>query len=384
MIRCTARCSRSAAMDFGGINMQNLAMRTSRRLALAALFSLAGLGSGPATAQAYFEGYDLSPKPGVVNLLVQPMAYPLAFISSTLQRDRILRDELKQLHLTLQVFSYRKGNDIVRSASEDGFGMAFLGDMPTVNLSTRFPIAIVGLGKRNFSSIVARDHARLEELKGRKIGYSPGSSSHLVLMRGLKAAHMTQNDVQLVALEPAEMPDALDAGAVAAFSAWEPTPSIALARNAKNRAIYKGMSTDWVVMPRAWTSAQPKAAMALTAAYIRSINWMRQSRANALTAASWVLADGSAFTGEPSRLALDKVVEIAYKDLLDVPGAPSIPSVVDGMPPLMREFAFLKEQGVIAANANADVLRAAFGYNGLKSAQADARGLRLFSFSYDQ
>lgn len=364
--------------------MRHLAMPANRRQALAALGVLAALGSGQAVAQAYYERYDLSPKPGVVNLLVQPMAYPLAFISSTLQRDRILRDELKQLNLSLQVHSYRKGNDIVRSASEDGFGMAFLGDMPTVNLSTRFPIAIVGLGKRNFSSIVARDHARLEELKGRKIGYSPGSSSHLVLMRGLKAAHMAENDVQLVALEPAEMPEALDKGAVAAFSAWEPTPSISLARNAKNRAIYKGMSTDWVVMPRAWTRAQPRAALALTAAYIRAINWMRQSRANTQAAASWVLADGSAFTGEPSRLALDKVVEIAHKDLLNVPGAPSIPSVVDGMPPLMREFAFLKEQGAIAASTSEDVLRTAFAYNGLRAAQADPKGLRLFSFAYDQ
>lgn len=364
--------------------MQHLVRPVSRRQALATLGVWAGLGADAATAQDYFERYDLSPKPGVVNLLVQPMAYPLAFISSVMQRDRLLREALQLLQLRLQVFSYRKGNDIVRSATQDGFGMAFLGDMPTVNLSARFPIAIVGLGKRNFSSIVARDHSRLEELKGRKVGYSPGSSSHLVLMRGLKAAHLTEKDVQLVALEPGEMPGALESGSVAAFSAWEPTPSIALARNTKNRAIYKGMSTDWVVMPRAWTTAQPQVALTLTAAYIRAINWMRQARANTLAAASWVLADGSAFTGEPSRLALDKVVDIAYKDLLNVPGAPSIPSVVDGMPPLAREFAFLKEQGTMAPNASEDSLRAAFGYDGLRVVQADAKRHRLFSFSYDQ
>lgn len=338
----------------------------------------------PAGAQPYYERYELAGKPGVVNLLVQPMAYPLAFISSAMQRDRVLRSELKQLNLSLQVFNFSKGNDIVKAASADGFGMAFLGDMPTVNMSVKFPIAIAGLGKRNFSSVVARDHARLEELKGQKIGYSAGSSSHLVLMRGLKAANLSEKDVQLVSLEPSQMPDAMESGAVAAFSAWEPTPSIALARNTKNRAIYKGMSTDWVVMPRQWVAAQPKAALALTAAYIRSINWMRRSKANVQAVAAWVLADGNAFTAEPSRLSLNKVTEIAYKDLLDVPGAPSIPSLVDGLPPLVREFDFLKEVGTIPAAVNADVLRGAFGYGGLKTVQTDPKGFRLFAFDYDQ
>lgn len=362
-----------------------LAFSTRRRRSLvlaAGIWVAAGIGT--ARAQEYYERYDLAPQPGVVNLLVQPMAYPLAFISSTMQRDRILRAELQRLGLRLQVFSYRKGNDIVRSATPDGFGMAFLGDMPTVNLSVRLPLSIVGLGKRNFSSIVSREYARLDELRGRKVGYSPGSSSHLVLMRGLKAARMTDQDVQLVTLEPADMPDALERGDVAAFSAWEPTPSIALARNPKNRAIYKGMSTDWVVMPRGWTQSQAGAALALTASYVRSINWMRQSRAHVLAGARWVLADGQGFTGVPSKLALDKVVEIAYKDLLDVPGAPSIPSMVDGMPPLAREFAFLKAQGSIGATIDERTLREAFGYTGLKSVQADAKTFQLFRFDYDQ
>ena len=334
-------------------------------------------------AQEYFESYDLAPKPGVVNLAVQPMAYPLAFISSAMQRDRILRVELKQQGLSLRTFNFKKGSDIVKVASANAFAMAFLGDMPTVSMSVKFPISIAGLGKRNFSSIVARDFSRLEELKGRRIGYSSGSSSHLVLMRGLKAANMTEKDVQLVSMEPAHMPDALDNGEVDAYSAWEPTPTISLARSTKNRAIYKGMSTDWVVLPRELVSRQPRVAMALMASYVRAVNWMRRSKSNVEMVARWVLADGNAFTAEPSKLGLDKAVDIAHKDLLDVPGAPSIPSQVDGMPPLLREFAFLKELGAVAPQASEDALRSAFEYSGLKKIQADPRGYRLFTFDYD-
>ena len=171
---------------------------------------------------------------------------------------------------------------------------------------------------------------------------------------------------------------------MASLSAREPTPSISKPIKAKNRAIYKGKRTDSVVLPRQWTTAQPKAALILTAAYIRSINWMRHSKANVQTVAAWVLADGNAFTAEPSRLSLNKVMEIVYKDLLDVPGAPSIPSVVDGLPPLVREFDFLKELGTISPTLNADVLRGAFDYGGLKKVQTDPKGHRLFTFDYDQ
>lgn len=337
----------------------------------------------PARAQAYFETYDLKPKPGVVTLAVQPMAYPLAFISSTMQRDRQLRKELKQQGLTLRIFSFKKGNDIVQAATADAFGMVFLGDMPTVNMSVKFPIAIAGLGKRNFSTVVARNFARLEELKGHKIGYSAGSSSHLVLMRGLKAGNMSTQDVTMVPLEPADMPDALEAGSIDAYSAWEPTPSISLAISPKNRAIYKGMSTDWVVMPRELTVKQPQVAMTLMAAYVRSINWMRRAKVNVEQAASWVLADGNAFTAMPSKLSLARAVDIAYKDLLNVPGAPSIPSLLDGVSPLVREFSFLKELGTLPSNADVELLRAAFDYNGLKKIQSNPKGYRLFVFDYD-
>jgi ABC-type taurine transport system substrate-binding protein len=216
-------------------------------------------------AEEYFDKYDLAPNKGYVDMGVQPMAYPLAFISSAMQRDRMLRANLKGLGLELRSFNFRKGNDMVNLMGSGKLEFAFLGDMPTVNTLVRTPTAIAGLGKRNFSSVVSRDFSQIESLKGKRIGYSAGSSSHLVLLRGLKAAHMQESDVTLVAMEPSQMPDALENGSIDAFSAWEPTPSISIARNSKNRAIYRGMSTDWVVVSKEFAEQQPQAALFLVA-----------------------------------------------------------------------------------------------------------------------
>ncbi len=331
----------------------------------------------------YYSQYDLKPKAGVINFAVQPSAWPLAFISSTMQHDKILRAELKQRGLSLRAFSFKKGNDIVLSSDVDSFAMSFMGDMPTVNLSLKFPISIAGLGKRNFSSVVSRDYSRLEELRGKKIAYSAGSSSHLVLLRGLKSVNLTERDVQLIPLEPANMPQALEDGTIDAFSAWEPTPAISLNKNNKNKAIYKGLSTDWVVLSKSWANKNPDLALLLMASYVRSINWMRHSGDNLHRAATWVLADFAAFTGSTSQVSIEKAIDIVRKDLLEVPGAPSIPSLVDGVPPLSREFNFLKELGRLPANASDTPLRDGFRYEGLRKIQSSPKIYRTFQFDYD-
>lgn len=337
-----------------------------------------------ARAQAYFDRYDISSQPQVVDMGVQPMAYPLAFISATMLRDKLLRQDLQRLGVALRAHPFRKGNDMLALFGGGQLEWAFLGDMPTVNALVQTPTAIVGLGKRNFSSVVSHTATQIEGLRGKRIAYSPGSSSHLVLMRGLKSAGMADTDVQLVAMEPSQMTEALESGGVDAFSAWEPTPSIAMQRNAGNHAIYRGMSTDWVVASEPFTRQHAGVALALTAAYVRALVWMRAAHANLERAASWVLRDGEAFTGQPRALSIAKAMEIARKDLLDVPGAPAVPTKVDGVAPLAREFAFLQALGRLPAAASAAQVTAALGYDGLRRVQAAPQKYRIHQADYDQ
>lgn len=180
------------------------------------------------------------------------------------------------------------------------------------------------------------------------------------------------------------MVDALESGAVDAYSAWEPTPSISMQRNTANRAIYRGMSTDWVVAAEPFTRQHSAAALALSAAYVRAVLWMRAAHANLERAASWVLSDGESFTGQARALTVAKAMEIARKDLLDVPGAPAVPAKVDGVPPLTREFAFLQELGRLPQGAAAQQVTAALGYNGLQQVQATPQKYRIHLADYDR
>lgn len=355
-----------------------------RQMAVGLLAWCSWCWPGSALAAEYYDAYDISTQHAVIDVGVQPMAYPLAFISSTMQRDRLLQQDLKRLGASLRIHPFRKGNDMVALFGVGRLEWAFLGDMPTVNTLVRNPTVIVGLGKRNFSSVVSRTASQIEALRGKRIAYSPGSSSHLVLMRGLQSAGIAEGQVTLVSMEPSKMPLALDDGSVDAFSAWEPTPSIAMQRNVANRAIYRGMSTDWVVADSIFVRKQSEQALAMTAAYVRALNWMRKSSANLERAASWVLQDGEAFTGEPRAIAVARAMDIARKDLLDVPGAPTVPVKVDGVPPLSREFDFLQSLGRLPASASQQQLSQAFGYDGLRKVQAAPQKYRIFQYEYER
>jgi NitT/TauT family transport system substrate-binding protein len=188
----------------------------------------------------------------------------------------------------------------------------------------------------------------------------------------------------MVPLEPAQMPDALESKAIDAYSAWEPTPSISLARSPKNRAIYRGMSTDWVVFSREFANEQPQLALQLVASYVRAINWMRAEKKNLDRAGVWVLDDSAKFIGKKPEINLQKATEIARKDLLDVPGAPAVPNKIDGLPPLAREFDFLLKQGKLASNTDPGKVQEAFSYDGLSKVQSNPGRFRTFEFKYDE
>ncbi|VDR28626.1 Putative aliphatic sulfonates-binding protein precursor [Raoultella terrigena] len=66
------------------------------------------------------------------------------------------------------------------------------------------------------------------QLKGRKVAFQRGSSSHNLLLRALQQAGLTFNDIQAVYLAPADARAAFQQGNVDAWAIWDPYYSAAL------------------------------------------------------------------------------------------------------------------------------------------------------------
>jgi NitT/TauT family transport system substrate-binding protein len=68
----------------------------------------------------------------------------------------------------------------------------------------------------------------MAELKGKKIGVEVGFVDHLLLLKALESAKMTEKDVKLVNITTDKTPEALKSGAADAIAAWQPNSGNAL------------------------------------------------------------------------------------------------------------------------------------------------------------
>jgi NitT/TauT family transport system substrate-binding protein len=86
--------------------------------------------------------------------------------------------------------------------------------------------------------VAAPGFESLKDLEGKKIGVEIGFVDHLLLLRGLEAAGMTESDVELVNTPTNETPQVLKSGAVSAIAAWQPNSGQALKAVAGSKPVY--------------------------------------------------------------------------------------------------------------------------------------------------
>lgn len=88
------------------------------------------------------------------------------------------------------------------------------------------PITIVAQagGSPETTLVARRDRgiSHVSDLRGKRVGYLPGTVSYMYLVRMLDKAGLGMKDVTLIALQPPAMPQAIQGGSIDAFVMWEP------------------------------------------------------------------------------------------------------------------------------------------------------------------
>ncbi|QWV97392.1 ABC transporter substrate-binding protein [Geomonas nitrogeniifigens] len=321
-----------------------------------------------------------SGRPTVIEVGVQPLGYPAAMIGTVLGHDAILRRELAASGYSLKLVPFRKGNDMVDLIGTS-LSAAIVGDMPAIRMAIRSDVCMVGLTKKTFTSVVARNISLLAQLKRKRVGYPEGSSAHHTLLQALASVGLTEQDVRLVPMDIDAMPASIEAGDVDAFVAWEPAPTLTLVKNTEARVLFRGASSDFFLVSGSLVRRDPQAALSLSAALVRALNWLRQSNANLQQAALWAAKDAESLNPRLQKLPQTHVIEITRREILDVPAAPVIVRL-SGHPPLKEEFYFLKKLGKIPAGADYQRVERAFAYDGLQQVLKSPQRYRLGEFEY--
>lgn len=312
---------------------------------------------------------------------VQPLGYPVAMITSVMKRDEILKGEMARRGFKVVQTPYGMGSEMVGLVGPKLVG-AFMGDMPTISTATRTKVLAVGLVKQTFSSVVAHNIPLVKDLKGKRVGVALGSSAHHTLLQGLKSAGLSESDIRIAQISIDEMPNALAAGSIDAYSAWEPAPTISLSSDPLAAVIFRGLSSDYFLLADSFEKANREEALLLTASFLRAIEWMRIGSDNLRRAAEWSIVDAESYSGKKSRLTVQQAMDIATREILSIASAPAIINLKGGKPRLSSEFEFLDRLGKLPPGASFSQVHAAFEWDGLSVVNKSFKKYRIKEYRY--
>ncbi len=96
----------------------------------------------------------------------------------------------------------------------------------------------------------------IADLKGKKVGVEIGFVCHLLLLKGLEAAGMTEADVELVNMSTNDAAQTLASGDVAAIGAWQPNSGQALAEVAGSSEIFTSADAPGIIYDLLYVSPE--------------------------------------------------------------------------------------------------------------------------------
>lgn len=128
---------------------------------------------------------------------------------------------------------FQDGSSLMQAVKAGKVDYARLGDTPPVVAQangTKLSYIAAGSTRSNGSGIlVAKDSGitSLNDLKGKKIAYTKGTSSEYFVRNALKKAEISSDEVDLVNLDSSDASAAFSKGKVAAWATWDPMTATA-------------------------------------------------------------------------------------------------------------------------------------------------------------
>ena len=141
--------------------------------------------------------------------------------------------ELKDLPYDINWAEFESGPPLLEAAGAGKVDIGGTGDVPPVFAqSGGAPLKIVAVQARtkpNDFLVVPKDSTAnsISDLKGKKIGFAKGSSSHGLTLALLKEANLTPDDIQATYLSPTEALSAFSNGQLDAWAVWNPYATVA-------------------------------------------------------------------------------------------------------------------------------------------------------------
>ncbi len=284
---------------------------------IALVIVLAGLGYFAANKGAETKE-DVPIALKTIDFGYQPLWTGPASITEVMRKDKILVEELKKLGYEIKWRPFLKGADVnvaLQARGEDGLEFGLGGDMPTTTVLANLDVEVLSLIEGGRVWIISKNSDDATQLKGKKIGYAFGSNAHYFLLKTLEQNKISEKDVTLVQLDVPSMPQALENNEIDAFSAWEPTPTLAIKKFPSLKRIHSGRSSGYLYVKGEFAKANPEAVKHIIASEIRAVKYIQKNQENLNRTGNWAIDAGTALKGSPLGLTVEEYNKIVSDGL---------------------------------------------------------------------
>ncbi|MBF0564899.1 MAG: NrtA/SsuA/CpmA family ABC transporter substrate-binding protein [Nitrospirae bacterium] len=340
--------------------------------------------SGVTTPGHTYQGYVFEKGDKIVGLGTQPLYLPAVLITECMKRDGLLRKSLESIGLQIRFYPFLKGDDVNYALKNGDISAGIAGDMPAINAAANIGVVIGALTQLGFTSIISRNYITLSDMKGKRIGYVHGSNAHYTLLKVLREAQLSEHDVNLIPMDITEMPASLEKGEIDAFSAWEPTTTLALKRHPEDVIIYQQISYGYIYFSKEFYEKHPDAVSFILASEIRSLRWMNKSKQNLLYASKWAVNEIGKFVKRDMDITVGEIARVSMNDIIGMTTLPYIPvNELKDNAMIYEEFHYLKKINEIPSFVQWDKVRNSFDSSALDRVIENPDAYKYNVYAYD-
>ncbi|PLR95328.1 aliphatic sulfonate ABC transporter substrate-binding protein [Bacillus sp. T33-2] len=139
-----------------------------------------------------------------------------------------LEKRLKKMGYSVEWKEFQAGPPLVEALNAGSIDFGRTGNTPPIfSQAAGAPFVYVAAGNSKLEGsgiLVPKDSPikSLEDLKGKKIGFANGSSSHYLVVKALKQASLSYSDITPAFLQPGDARVAFEQGNIDAWAVWDP------------------------------------------------------------------------------------------------------------------------------------------------------------------
>jgi sulfonate transport system substrate-binding protein len=165
---------------------------------------------------------------GGVSPSVLRLGYQKWSTFNILKYRKTLEHRLAADGVSAQWFEFPSGPPLLEALNAGSIDIGHTGDSPAIFAQAAgIPFVYVGASAESptSSAIIVRTDSPIQsviELRGKRVGFTKGSSAHTLVMRALAQAGLAMRDIESVFLSPADARAAMAGGSIDAWAIWDP------------------------------------------------------------------------------------------------------------------------------------------------------------------